>query len=211
MACPADTATTTDTTPVITGAPDPSVAGVDKTSIEDPIIPGKELPLPQGVWLRITKIWMHSLVPGVTPQNSLTDPSVDEPVITISKSKLEEYGAGGGLDLLNFRIVGALAGLNAAANVCYAVAWDPDRFPSAPLLAQGNLPGSNPIWERRTEYLPDYSYMRQEGEHELVIAVQLRAITQTGRILPSGDFNSWTEFPHVGPLVVRKIKIIMVA
>jgi len=211
MTCPTDTTEEpVSTGPVDTG-PNPSQAGIDKTSIEDPQIPAKERPLPEGVWLRIPKVWMHSLVPGVTPQNSLTDPAVDEPVITISKSKLEEYGAGGGLDLLNFRIVGQLAALNEAANVCYAVAWDPGRFPSAPLLAQGNLPGSNPIWERRTEYLPDYSYMRQIGEHELVIAAQLRVRTQTGRILPSGDFNSWTEFPHVGPVVVRKIKIIIEA
>jgi hypothetical protein len=187
------------------------VAGVNKESIADPRIPGKERPLPEGVWLRIPEVWMLSLIPGVSPQNSLTDPHADMPVITLSKSKSEEYGAGGGYDLLNFRITAALANLNEAANVCYAVAWDPDQFPTAPLLAQGNLPGSNPIWDRRTEYLPDYTYMRQEGEHELVIAAQLRVRTQTGKILPSGDFNSWTEFPHIGPIVTRKIKIVMVA
>jgi hypothetical protein len=188
---------------------DPSQAGVDKTSIPDPRIPGAELPLPAGVWLKIPKIWLHSLIGSA--QNSLTDPSVDEPTITLSKSKLAEYGAGGGMDLLNFRVEAELTNLKERANVCYAVAWDPGRFPSAPLLAQGNLPGSHPVWDRRTEYLPDYPYMRDVGEHELVIAVQLRAVTQTGKILPSGDFNSWTEFPHVGPIMTRKIRIIMEA
>lgn len=191
------------------GSPDPSVAGQDKTSVPDPRIPGKELPLPEGVWLRIPKVWMHSLTGS--PQNSLTDPSVDEPVIVISKNKLEEYGAGGGMDLLNFRVEADLSTLKEAANICYAVAWDPGVYPTAPLLAQGNLPGSHPVWDRRTEYLPDYPYMRQEGDHELVIAAQLRVRTQTGRILPSGDFNSWTEFPHVGPIAVRRIKVRMVA
>ena len=196
-----------DTAPV--GAPiDPSVAGVDKTSVEDPRIPGADLPLPEGVWLKIPKIWMHSLVGS--PFNSLTNPSEDEPVIRMSKSQLETYGAGG-QDLINFLVTADLTNLKEAANVCYAVAWDPERFPTAPLLSQGNLPGSHPRWERRTEYLPDYIYMRDVGEHELVIAVQLRARTQTGRILASGDFNSWTEFPHVGPIVIRKVKIIMEA
>jgi len=202
------------TTPAVDTAPvdapiDPSVAGVNKESIPDPRIHPADLPFPDGVSLTIPKIWMHSLVGS--PFNSLTNPSEDEPVIRMSKSQLEAYGAGG-QDLINmlFKALG-LDKIKEKVSAVYAVAWDPDRFPTAPLLSQGDLPTGRKTWERRTEYLPDYIYMRDIGDHDLVIAAQLRIITQTGRILPSGDFNSWTEFPHIGPIVIRKIRIIMEA
>lgn len=183
---------------------DPSRAGVNKESVPDPRWNLPDVAMPDGVTLAIPEVWVHA-IDGSSPQNSLTAVHEDETEITLSTQELETYGANG-TDLINFLVVADLSNLKERATIVYAVAWDPAKWPGNALLAQGNLP-SAPVarWARRVPFLPDYPFMRRKGSHELVIAAQLRKDLSQAK-----DFGSWSEAPHVGPIVSRSIRINIV-
>jgi len=163
-------------------------------------------PAPEGVTISIPKVWQTSLTGS--PINSLTDPSVDEPVLTISTAKLEEFGAGG-LDKVNFLISAELAKLGYVANVAIAIAWDPEKHPHAPLMFQTNLKSASHVEASyREPFLPKYPYMRRKGTHDLIIMAQLREVTTTWQH-DEDDYVSFTEYPRIGVMAIRKIKVII--
>jgi hypothetical protein len=165
-----------------------------------------KLPMPEGVDISIPKVWMKSLTGS--DFSSLTDPSIDEPTITVRKEDLVQQGAMGD-DRINFMVAAHLENLGYAANIAVALAWDPKRFPTSPLIYQSNLKSESYVeWKHRSEYLPKYFYMMEPGEHELVIAVQLREITTKWQYKDE-DYVSFTEFPHVGEMVTRTIKVVI--
>ena len=165
-------------------------------------------PAPQGVTLKIPKVWNNSLVGSA--QNSLTDPSVDEPVITISASQIDTLGGMQGQDEINFLVEADLTNLGYVANVSVAIAWDPATRSTAPLIFQSNLPSQGKVRRAfRTSFLPKYPYLRAVGEHEVHIIGQLREVT-TNWEYADGDYTSFTEFPRIGDLTIRKIKVNIV-
>jgi len=200
------------TTPAVDTAPvdvplDPSQAGVNKESVPDPRVPGAKIPMPEGVSVAIDKIWQASLTGSNF--NSLTDPSEDQPLLVISTKKYEEQGANG-LDKINLAIVAELEKLGYVANIVVGLAWDPKRFPTKPLLFQTNLKSSAHVEaDYRTEFMPDYPYMRGLGDHELHAMVQLRQVSSTWNYRKQ-TYLGYTEFPHIGETATRVIRVRIV-
>lgn len=169
-------------------------------------IPGASIPAPEGVTISIPKVWLHSLTGS--DWNSLTDPAVDEPTIEISQETIEEYGAGGD-DKINFTVKAELENLGCAANVSIGMAWDPEKYPTAPLVYQSDLKSDDVVEQAyRMDYLPKYTYMRKPGVHELVIMAQLREI-DTKWQYKNDDYTSFTEKTIIGDRAVRKIKVVI--
>jgi len=170
--------------------------------------PGELRPAPAGVSLAITEVWNRDLI-GTWPGNSLTDPHEDMPVISISEKMIDTLEGMQGEDRVNFTLAADLQQLDFAANVVVAVAFDPLKHKNAPLLFQSNLK-SAPVVEQsfRTDILPKYPYLRAQGEHELWIMAQLRERTNNWKYY-DGDFQQFSEFPRIGPVAVRKVKVVI--
>jgi hypothetical protein len=188
------------TVPIVNPSPVIDLSGTDKTSIPDPRMPAKNLPLPDGVSISIPRVWI----------GSIDDRYQDMDEIALSTKKLEEYGAGG-LDRINFTIAAHLENLGDVASVAICVAWDPRKFPDkAQRVFQTNLKSSAYIEQDfRTEYLPQYINMRNVGKHELHIRVQLRNVSTVWE--HKDGVKKIGEFPFIGGAVTRKIKIIVTA
>jgi hypothetical protein len=194
------------------GAPKPSLAGVNKDDSINPDvrIDQPPVPMPAGAKFEITKIWIRGVT--TSPQNSMTDQEAeDESEMALSKRVLEEYGSGGGLDKMNAEFAADLKTAPDISNMVYWVFWDQKRNPNPVHYGQVDLPHgtSRPVIRQRFEYLPDKPFKRGIGDHTVTIAALLRTNHQTGP-MASGDVTAWTEeFPHVGEIISRTVKIKM--
>lgn len=167
-------------------------------------------PAPEGVGIEIPAVWMDSLIGGEI--NSLVDPHVDQPVITIQEDEIDTLIGMIGQDKINFTVKGNnLDKLGYLINVGIALAWDPDRRPNLPLLYQSNLnDGKLTSRDFRLPYLPKYPYLRAPGTHKLVIAAQMREVTNKWNYA-NGTYTQFSDFPRVGSLAVREITVVIVA
>jgi hypothetical protein len=181
----------------------------EEAAIAKELQTGAALAAPEGVDLTISKVWMHSLLDTGSDFSSLTDPSEDAKEITVSLKDLAQPGAMGD-DKINFVLAAHLEKLGYVANVAIAIAWDPQRFPTAPLLFQTNLKSKAYVETAlRSPYLPHYTYMQFKGPHKLVIMAQLREVANEWKYKDS-TYEEYSEFPHIGDVTIREIKVNIV-
>lgn len=113
-------------------------------------------------YAQVTQVWAGG-------PNSLTDPD-DQPVITLSKKKLVEFG-GADLEKVNFTLQYDVTELKYAANASIALIFD-----ESSLVSQTDLKGVQgvAIARFRMPFLPKHDNKKKIGTHKLTIVTKLR-------------------------------------